>query len=205
MKPKEDTAQEQGKQEPEEVKAGEGVAEVAEEAQTAPEHEEKAVETPEPTPQEKELAQAKERYIRLMADFDNMRKRQARELEERTARANERLLNALIPVFDHFEMALEAAKEETPFVQGVKMIADEFQKVLEQSGAEAIDAKSGALFDPMMHEALTMTPHAEVPKGHVVNQFRKGWRLGGKVVRPAQVVVSAGVAEAEKPASEEEA
>ncbi len=141
------------------------------------------------------LAEAKERTIRLMADMDNLRKRQARELEERTARANERLLQNLMPVYDNFEMALAAVTEETPVIQGVKMIADQFRKVLEQSGAEAIDAAEGVAFDPMQHEALSMVPHAEIAQGCVVTQFRKGWKLGGKVVRPAQVVVSAGAPE----------
>ncbi len=162
-----------------------------------------------PSPLEAELAAAKERHLRLLADFDNMRKRQARELEERTARANERLLNALIPVFDHFEMALSAAKEDSPFVQGVRMIAEEFRKVLEQSGAEVIDAQEGSAFDPMAHEALSMAPHGNVPQGHIVSQFRKGWKLGAKVVRPAQVIVSAGApqapAETSAETSEEEA
>lgn len=147
-------------------------------------------------PLAEELAATKERYLRLMADFDNMRKRQVRELEERTARANERLLKEMLPVFDHFEMALSAAQEETPFVQGVKMIADEFRKVLEQSGAEVIDAPEGTAFDPMQHEALSMFAHATIAQGCVVNQFRKGWKLGGKVVRPAQVIVSSGAPEA---------
>lgn len=139
----------------------------------------------------KEMAMLKERHIRLMADFDNMRKRQARELEERTARANEQLLKALIPVFDHFEMAFLNAPEGA-FTDGVKMIATEFKKVLEQSGAEVIDAIEGTAFDPMMHEAMTTVPHAEHPEGMIVNQFRKGWRLGGKIIRPAQVIVSSG-------------
>lgn len=142
----------------------------------------------------KELAAAKECYLRLMADFDNMRKRQARELEERTARANERLLKELIPVFDDFEMALLTAPEG-PFGEGVKLIATRFQKVLEQSGAEMIDAAEGSTFDPMVHEAMTAVPHATYAQGTVVNQFRKGWRLGGKIVRPAQVIVSSGAPE----------
>lgn len=149
-----------------------------------------------------ELAAAKDRYLRLMADFDNMRKRQARELEERTARANERLLTAMLPVFDNFEMALTAVQEDSPFVQGVKMIAGEFRKVLEQSGAEVIDAPAGTTFDPMAHEALSMAPHAEIPQGCVVMQYRKGWKLGGKIVRPAQVIVSAGAPAPEAPTPE---
>lgn len=167
-----------------------------------------AEQTPEPAapnPLEAELAAAKERYLRLLADVDNMRKRQARELEERTARANERLLGTLIPVFDQFEMALAAAKEDSPFVQGVRMIAEGFRKALEQSGAEVLDASEGTTFDPMTHEALSMTPHATVPKGCVAAQFRKGWRLGGKVLRPAQVIVSSGAPEAAETAPEKEA
>ncbi len=145
---------------------------------------------------EAELAAAKERAIRLLADFDNLRKRTARELEERTARANERLLKDLLPVFDHFELAL-AAGDDSPFAQGVRMIAEEFRKVLEQSGAEVIDASAeGTTVDPMVHEVLSMVPHATIAQGCVVSQFRKGWRLGGKVVRPAQVIVSAGAPEA---------
>ena len=152
-----------------------------------------------------ELAAAKERYLRLLADMDNMRKRQTRELEERTARANERLLTALLPVFDHFEMALAAAPAGDAFAQGVQMIAGEFRKVLENSGAEVIDAPEGTAFDPMAHEALTTAPHATIPQGSVVSQFRKGWKLGGKVVRPAQVIVSAGAPAAPAEETHEEA
>jgi molecular chaperone GrpE len=145
----------------------------------------------EENPMAREMALLKERHIRLMADFDNMRKRTARELEERTARANENLLKALIPVFDNFEMALTNAPEGA-FTDGVKMIASEFKKVLETSGAEIIDAPEGSAFDPMIHEAMTAIPHPSHPEGTVVNQFRKGWRLGGKIIRPAQVIVSSG-------------
>ena len=155
---------------------------------------------------ERELAETKERWLRTVADFDNAKKRLARELEERTARANERLLGDLIPVFDHFELALQSAPEGDAFAQGVKMIADEFRKALERSGAEVIDASAeGTAFDPMAHEALSAVPHATVPKDHVVSQFRKGWRLGGKVLRPAQVIVSLGAPEAPaaQPAGEE--
>ncbi len=145
------------------------------------------------SPEAEQLAVMKDRYIRLMADFDNMRKRQARELEEGRARANEQLLKQLIPVFDHFEMALASATAEDPFVQGVQMIATEFRKVLEQSGAEVIDASiEGTKVDPMKHEVLTMMPHDTIPQGEIVSQFRKGWVLGGKVIRPAQIVVSSG-------------
>ena len=171
--------------------------EAAAEPETAPE----AEKPPEVAALEQEVAGLKERYLRTVADFDNAKKRLARELEERTARANERLVGELIPVFDHFELALQSAPAGDAFAQGVRMIADEFRKVLERSGAEVIDASAeGTAFDPMAHEALSAVPHATVPKDCVVSQFRKGWRLGGKVLRPAQVVVSSGA-----PAAGEEA
>ena len=133
----------------------------------------------------------------VILDAPTSEERLARELEERTARANERLVGELIPVFDHFELALQSAPAGDAFAQGVRMIADEFRKVLERSGAEVIDASAeGTTFDPMAHEALSAVPHATVPKDCVVSQFRKGWRLGGKVLRPAQVVVSSGAPEA---------
>ncbi len=177
-------------------------------AASIPETEAPAEATPAPEPAadnplEAELAASKERYLRLLADFDNLRKRTARELEERTARANERLLNDLMPVYDQFEMALMAATDDSPFVQGVRMIADGFRKVLEQSGAEMLTAPEGTAFDPMAHEALSMAPHATVPQGCVVTQYRKGWKLGGKVVRPAQVIVSSGAPEAPATAEKE--
>lgn len=187
--------------------APEGAPETPVQPEAAPETPAEAPAAPaEPeNPLAAELAAAKERYLRLLADMDNMRKRQTRELEERTARANERLLTALLPVFDHFEMALTAAPAGDAFAQGVQMIAGEFRKVLENSGAEVIDAPEGTAFDPMAHEALTTAPHATIPQGSVVSQFRKGWRLGGKVVRPAQVIVSAGAPAAPAEETHEEA
>ena len=187
--------------------APEGAPETPVQPEAAPETPAEAPAAPaEPeNPLAAELAAAKERYLRLLADMDNMRKRQTRELEERTARANERLLTALLPVFDHFEMALAAAPANDAFAQGVQMIAGEFRKVLENSGAEVIDAPEGTAFDPMAHEALTTAPHATIPQGSVVSQFRKGWKLGGKVVRPAQVIVSAGAPAAPAEETHEEA
>ncbi len=141
---------------------------------------------------EAEAAALKDRYIRLMADFDNMRKRHVRELDEMIVRANERLLKELMPIEDNLELALQNAPEgESTFVDGVRMIDTQFRKALEQSGAVAIDAV-GEPFDPNFHEALQMMPNESVPANHVFSQFRKGWKLGSKVIRPAQVLVSAG-------------
>ncbi len=138
-----------------------------------------------------ELAAAKERYVRLLADFDNMRKRQIREREEVIKRANEGLLEKLLPVFDHLELALANVKAEDAFTKGVKMVGAQFLNVLTEAGVEVVDAE-GAVFDPALHEALQAVPSETVPEHEVVQQFRKGWRLDGKLIRPAQVIVSAG-------------
>lgn len=150
---------------------------------------------------EQEVKAAKDRYIRLLADFDNMRKRQARELSEMTQRANERLIKELLPIYDHLELALSNAPEleeakAKAFLEGVQMIATQFHTALEQSGAKVIDAL-GQPFDPNLHEALQMIPDEQVPANHVAQQFRKGWKLGSQVIRPAQVIVSSGAPQAE--------
>lgn len=148
-----------------------------------------------------ELAVVKDRYMRLLADFDNMRKRQIREREDVVKRANEGLLESLIPVFDHLELAIANASGDDSFTQGVKMVAGQFLSALTAAGAESIDA-TGKVFDPAWHEALQVVPSDTVPENEVVQQFRKGWSLGGKLMRPAQVVVSSGKPESEADALE---
>jgi molecular chaperone GrpE len=144
-----------------------------------------------PTP-ESELAAMKERYLRLMADFDNFRKRQIREREEWIKRANESLLTDFLPVVDHLHIALsKEADTSAPFVAGVKMVYDQFVAALEKNNVVPIDAK-GQPFNPEWHEALSQVPSETVPANEVIEQFRCGWSLSGRLLRPAQVIVSAG-------------
>jgi len=151
-----------------------------------------------------ELAALKERYTRLMADFDNFRKRQTREREEWIKRANEELLGDLLPVVDHLELALgKNADPSDPFSAGVKMVYDQFIALLERNGVTPIDAK-GQPFNPSYHEALSQMSSATVPANEVIDQFRRGWLLAGRLLRPAQVIVSAGAPDPEQAASENE-
>ncbi|MBQ9431634.1 MAG: nucleotide exchange factor GrpE [Kiritimatiellae bacterium] len=187
--------------EPEEVaaeqrdagEAGEGPTETgAEPSETEenPDPAEKKEEKPD------ELAVLKDRYARLMADFDNFRKRVAREYEETVKRSNARLLEELLPVLDDLELALtKAPSADDPMVSGVKMVTDKFVSVLERNGLKRIDAR-GEVFDPSVHEALSMLPSPDVPAQTVIDQFRCGWTLGGKLLRAAQVIVSSGAPEA---------
>lgn len=139
-----------------------------------------------------EVTLLKERYTRLMADFDNFRKRQVRERSDLIKRANEDLLEDMLPVLDHLELALaQTDAAESPFVVGVKMVFDQFYTVLERHGMKPIDAR-GQEFDPHFHEALSQMPSKSIPANKVLEQFRCGWMLNGHLVRAAQVIVSSG-------------
>lgn len=147
-----------------------------------------------PNPLEGELAACKDRYARLLADFDNFRKRQVRDREEIVKRANETLILDLLPVLDHFELALAAAGEpDDPFVAGVRMVSDQLHAVLAKHEARPEDA-AGQPFNPDRHEALSEMPSDSAAAGHVALQLRKGWSLAGRMIRPAQVMVSSGPA-----------
>jgi molecular chaperone GrpE len=145
-----------------------------------------------PDPLAAELAAVKDRYARLLADFDNFRKRQAREREEIVKRANEALILELLQVIDHLDLALAAApKSADPFVTGVRLVAGQIHAALAKFEARPEDAV-GQPFDPGRHEALNEMPSDVVPAGHVSLQLRKGWSLAGRFIRPAQVMISSG-------------
>ena len=136
-----------------------------------------------------------EKYVRVVADFDNYKKRAARERTEAVKYANEALVEKLLPVLDNFEAALVAANNAAgaenvdSLRQGVSMIHTQLKNVLNESGLEEIDALNKT-FDPNMHEAVSQQATEDVPEGQVVQQLRKGYKLRDRLVRPAMVVVS---------------
>jgi molecular chaperone GrpE len=129
-------------------------------------------------------------YLRLAADFDNYRKRVAREQASLTARANERLLNELLPVLDDLERALEAAAEheEAKLEEGVRLVHQALVGLVERHGLSEIDTDGG--FDPHVHEALLTQPGEGAAEGSVLQVLQKGYRLGERVLRPARVIVA---------------
>lgn len=134
-----------------------------------------------------------DRYVRAVADLDNYRKRAAREKGEAAQAAVESILGKLLPVLDNFEMALAAAADPTTTVEslrsGVTLIQGQLRQALTEAGLEEINAL-GQPFDPNFHEAVSQLPSAEVPDSHVLHQLRKGYRLRGRLLRPASVVVA---------------
>ena len=131
-------------------------------------------------------------YLRLAADFDNYRKRVAREHVEVTRRANERLLNELLPVLDDLERALEAAAkhEEAKLEEGVQLVHQSLSGVLARHGLTEIEAEGA--FDPHVHEALLAQPGDGAEEGAVLQVLQKGYKLGEHVLRPARVIVAQG-------------
>ena len=129
-------------------------------------------------------------YLRLAADFDNYRKRVAREYTEVTQRANERLLNELLPVLDDLERALEAVAqhEEAKLEEGVQLVHRSLASLLERHGLSEIP--TDGVFDPHVHEALLAQPAEGAEDGTVLQVLQKGYRLGDKVIRPARVIIA---------------
>jgi molecular chaperone GrpE len=132
-----------------------------------------------------------DRLQRLAAEFDNFRKRSAREAAATIERANERLVKELLPVLDDLGRALEAAEvhEEAQLEEGVRLVHRSLADLLAKEGLAEIST-DGA-FDPHVHEALLSQP-SEAREGDVIEVVQKGYTLGDKVLRPARVVVSAG-------------
>jgi molecular chaperone GrpE len=130
-------------------------------------------------------------YLRLAADFDNYRKRVARDHAELSRRANERLLNELLPVLDDLERALEAASqhEEAKLEEGVELVHRSLSALLGRHGLSEIET-DGA-FDPHVHEAMLTQPADGTEDGSVLQVLQKGYRLGDRVLRPARVIVAA--------------
>ena len=140
----------------------------------------------------------KDQVLRTRAEFDNYRKRLAREAEQNKKMATEELVRDLLPILDNLELALEHGKESTEgLTEGVQMIYNQLYEALTRHGLEPIESE-GVLFDPNVHEALMQAPSDEVPENYVLQTFQKGYRLSDRIIRPAKVIVSQGKAQDEE-------
>lgn len=132
-------------------------------------------------------------YALTLADFDNYKKRAARDREDTYRYAEADILKDVLPAVDNLQLALANAKEKAddPFVKGVQLVHDTLLKSLKDHGAEPFDSV-GLDLDTERMEAIATLPHAEIPEGKVSIESKKGWMLKDKVLRAAQVVVSSG-------------
>jgi len=142
-----------------------------------------------------ELEKERDEYLddlrRVAAEFENYRKRAARDQESLVARAHERLAKELLPVLDDLERALQAAAEheEAKLEEGVRLVHRELSEALAKEGL--VEIETNGQFDPHVHEALLSQPSQE-DEGAIIEVLQKGYRLGDRVLRPARVVISQG-------------
>ena len=132
-------------------------------------------------------------YAITLADFDNYKKRAARDREDVYRYAESDILKDVLPTVDNLGLALQNAKDkDNEFVKGVQMVYDGLLKALADHGAKPMADLVGKELDPNFHEAIATLPSAEVDEGKISNVAKTGWTLNDKLLRAAQVVVSAG-------------
>ena len=149
---------------------------------------EKPQEPEKPTP-EQELAGANDRYLRLMADYDNYRKRSQKEKDNLYGEIRANAVKEFLPVFDNLERALAAETTDEAYRKGVEMIMAQFNKTLEKLGVTEIKSL-GEKFDPQFHNAVMHVEDEEKGENEIVEVFQKGFMLGDKVIRFAMVKVA---------------
>ncbi len=150
----------------------------------------------------KEAADNYDRYLRAVADMENLRRRSAREKDELRQYAASKVLEDLLPVLDNLGLGIAAAKQPNADVKtlvgGVEMVLNQLKSALSNHGLQEINP-AGQPFDPNLHESVAAQPSAEVADGNVLNVIRVGYSLNGRLLRPATVVLSSGAPQADRP------
>ncbi|MBN1295021.1 MAG: nucleotide exchange factor GrpE [Candidatus Latescibacteria bacterium] len=141
---------------------------------------------------EKRLAELNDKYIRLLAEYDNYRKRTAREFEDIIKRGAEKLIIELLPILDNLDRATEHKNDKTTYdeyIKGIAMIEEQFRAILSRAGLEPLNAE-GKPFDPNLHDALLQIESDKHKTGMVTSEVEKGYMFEGKVIRHSKVIVS---------------
>lgn len=152
---------------------------------------------PELTAEEKlelELAEAKDKYLRLYSEFENFRRRNAKERIELVKTASSDLMAELLPTIDDFDRAIQANEKQEDvdaIKEGFNLISNKLMKTLESKGLKVMETPKGTDFDAELHEAVTQFPADEELKGKIIDTVEKGYYLGEKVIRFAKVVIGA--------------
>lgn len=136
-----------------------------------------------------EIDNTTDRLKRLMAEFDNFKKRNAKEKEMLYSSVLGDVVNGLLPVLDNLEKAASAETEDTNYKQGIDLVLKQYIDVLSSFGVKAIDS-IGHTFDPELHEAVSMVQDENLGEKEIKEEFRKGYKLGDKVIRHAMVIVA---------------
>jgi molecular chaperone GrpE len=141
---------------------------------------------------DKEIAELKDKYLRALADMDNIRKRMRQQSEDTARLQRENLLRDLLPITDNLERAVEAARgggNGKPIVEGVEMVLRSLLDFLRSNGVSPRESV-GRPFDPQFHEAVDHVESGEHPPNTVISEFHRGYQVGERVLRPARVAVA---------------
>jgi molecular chaperone GrpE len=153
---------------------------------------------------EEELKECKDKYLRILAEMENARKRMQKEKQEAIRFAEESLISEMLGPFDNLENALKIAEKMSDEVRnwaiGFEMILGQFKEVIQDHGVMPFDSE-GKQFDPHKHEAVEMEESDAVPEGTIIKEFVKGYKCGDRVVRPARVKVAKAKQSADTPPS----
>jgi len=139
------------------------------------------------------------KWLKVLADYENTRKRIEREKSDHIKFANEDIIAQLFPIVDNFDMALVAmdkAEDKMAVMDGIQLVQKEFHRILEDNGAQKIKTEN-ELFDPNLHEAVSVVETDDHPDGMIVEEVRAGYLLNGRLLRPAQVRVAKNIAQDE--------
>lgn len=143
---------------------------------------------------EQEIAETRDRLLRVSADYENYKKRSAREMEDFRKYANQSLLKEMLTVVDNLELAINSAKEEKntdkKLIEGLNLTRNEMLRVFEKFNVKPIKAR-GEIFDPAFHEAVMREETDDYPENTVLSEFQKGYLIHDRLLRPAMVVVAA--------------
>ena len=153
------------------------------------EKEEKEQGTPEEQKAKEELDNMSDRLKRLMAEFDNFKKRTAKEREMLYSSILGDIANKLLPVLDNLEKAANAETEDTNYKQGIDLVLKQYQDLLKSLGIQEIES-IGKTFDPELHEAVSMVTDEGLGEKEIKEEFRKGYKIGERVIRHAMVIVA---------------
>lgn len=173
-------------EETEEIINEENIPETSEEEEEVAEYNDTATEI---ASLEDALNEANNKYVRLFAEYDNYRKRTAKEKSETYSNASAKCIEELLPVIDSFERSLEVECTDENFKNGMSMIFTQLKAFLEKMNVTAIDAL-GEEFNPNIHNAISQQDGTDYASNHVCTVFQKGYKIGDKLIRPAMVAVA---------------
>ncbi|WP_165788619.1 nucleotide exchange factor GrpE [Rubritalea profundi] len=154
---------------------------------------------------EAEVAELKNKLLRTAADLENYRKRSTRDKADAIRYGNQRLLEDLLPVIDNFGMGMQASEQDSGSMiyMGMSMVQKQLDDFLANQGVQVVDLQPGAKFDPKVHDAMAQEESETFEEGQIIRVMRKGYKMGDRLVRPANVVVVQAPAVESEEASEE--